>query len=111
MKTPIEMTAPDSTTTPSTISERAPIKQLSSMMVGPACKGSNTPPIPTPPDKCTFLPICAQEPPRRRSPPRHAGGGERIRPPAALFQRSLVEEIEGARRHQFIVIDAKGQQH
>ena len=47
---------------PSTTSDRAPMKQLSSMMVGPACIGSSTPPIPTPPDRCTFLPICAQEP-------------------------------------------------
>ena len=38
------------TITPSTISERAPIKQLSSMIVGLACIGSNTPPIPAPPD-------------------------------------------------------------
>ena len=38
------------------------MKQLSSMMVGLACSGSSTPPMPTPPDKCTFLPIWAQEP-------------------------------------------------
>ena len=30
---------------------RAPIKQSSSMITGPACKGSSTPPIPTPPDR------------------------------------------------------------
>ena len=60
--TPIEITEPSRTITPSTISERAPIKQLSSIIVGVACSGSNTPPIPTPPDKCTFLPICAHEP-------------------------------------------------
>ena len=35
--------------------------QLSSMMVGLACSGSSTPPMPTPPDRCV-LPICAQEP-------------------------------------------------
>ena len=34
MKTPIEITAPSPTITPSTTSERAPMKQLSSMMVG-----------------------------------------------------------------------------
>ena len=34
MNTPIEITAPAPTTTPSTISERAPMKQSSSMMVG-----------------------------------------------------------------------------
>ncbi len=38
------------------------MKQLSSMMTGPACSGSSTPPMPTPPDRCTFLPIWAQEP-------------------------------------------------
>jgi hypothetical protein len=38
------------------------MKQLSSMMVGPACIGSSTPPMPTPPLRCTFLPIWAQEP-------------------------------------------------
>ena len=38
------------------------MKQLSSMMVGLACKGSSTPPSPTPPDRCTFLPTCAQLP-------------------------------------------------
>ncbi len=38
------------------------MKQLSSMIVGFACSGSSTPPMPTPPDRCTFLPICAQEP-------------------------------------------------
>ena len=37
--------------TPSATSERAPIKQLSSIMTGSACKGSSTPPIPAPPDK------------------------------------------------------------
>ena len=38
------------TITPSAISALAPIKQLSSMIVGFACIGSNTPPIPAPPD-------------------------------------------------------------
>src|SRR3546814_18936061 len=32
------------------------------MMTGPACRGSRTPPIPTPPDKWTFLPSCAHDP-------------------------------------------------
>ncbi len=62
MNTPIEMTLFSSTMTPSTTSERAPMKQLSSMMTGFACSGSSTPPMPTPPDRCTFLPICAHEP-------------------------------------------------
>ena len=62
MKTPIDITEPSPTITPSTTSERAPMKQSSSMMVGLACSGSSTPPIPTPPERCTFLPIWAQEP-------------------------------------------------
>ena len=56
------ITLPRSTTTPSTTSERAPMKQSSSMIVGFACSGSSTPPMPTPPERCTFAPICAQEP-------------------------------------------------
>ena len=62
MNTPIEMTEPSSTTTPSATSERAPMKTLSSIITGPACKGSKTPPIPTPPEIWQFFPICAQEP-------------------------------------------------
>jgi hypothetical protein len=62
MNTPIEITEPCSTTTPSTISERAPMKQSSSMIVGAACSGSSTPPMPTPPERCTLRPICAHEP-------------------------------------------------
>ena len=62
MNTPIDITEPLPTITPSTTSERAPMKQSSSMMVGLACSGSSTPPMPTPPERCTFLPICAQEP-------------------------------------------------
>ena len=50
MYTPIDITAPSSTITPSAISDLAPIKQLSSIMTGVACKGSKTPPNPTPPD-------------------------------------------------------------
>ena len=38
------------------------MKQLSSMIVGLACSGSSTPPMPTPPDRWQFLPICAHEP-------------------------------------------------
>ena len=56
------ITLPCSTITPSTTSERAPMKQSSSMIVGLACSGSSTPPMPTPPDRCTRAPICAQEP-------------------------------------------------
>src|SRR6202035_2202653 len=60
--TPIASTAPLRTITPSATSDRAPIKQSSSMITGSACSGSNTPPMPTPPEMCTRLPICAQEP-------------------------------------------------
>ena len=38
------------------------MKQSSSMIVGAACSGSSTPPMPTPPERCTRLPICAQLP-------------------------------------------------
>ena len=38
------------------------MKQLSSMIVGFAWSGSSTPPMPTPPDRWTLRPICAQEP-------------------------------------------------
>ena len=51
MKTPIEITAPSPTITPSATSERAPMKQSSSMMVGLACSGSSTPPMPAPPER------------------------------------------------------------
>src|ERR1700680_5055657 len=55
MNTPIEITAPVSTITPSTISERAPMKQLSSMMVGLACSGSRGPAVAPPPDRVHVL--------------------------------------------------------
>src|ERR1700760_3004581 len=48
--------------TPSTTIAREPMKQLSSIITGAACTGSNTPPMPTPPLRCTCLPICAHEP-------------------------------------------------
>src|SRR5687768_5347918 len=55
-------TASFSTRTPSTTIHLDPIKQPSSIITGLACKGSSTPPMPTPPLKCTCLPICAQLP-------------------------------------------------
>ena len=55
-------TASRQTCAPSTTIEREPMKQLSSIMTGAACTGSNTPPIPTPPLRCTFFPIWAHEP-------------------------------------------------
>src|SRR4026208_519766 len=62
MKVPIASTEPSSTTTPSTTSERAPMKQLSSMIVGLACTGSSTPPMPTPPQRGTLRPVWAGGP-------------------------------------------------
>ena len=38
------------------------MKQSSSMITGPACSGSSTPPMPAPPEMWTLLPICAQLP-------------------------------------------------
>ena len=38
------------------------MKQSSSMITGSACSGSSTPPMPAPPEMCTFLPIWAQLP-------------------------------------------------
>ncbi len=58
----MDSTLPRSTITPSTTSERAPMKQSSSITTGLACNGSSTPPMPTPPDKWQLRPICAQEP-------------------------------------------------
>src|ERR1051325_11408025 len=55
-------TASFSTLTPSTTIQRLPIKQPSSIITGLACKGSSTPPMPTPPLRCTLLPIWAQLP-------------------------------------------------
>src|SRR5579862_5166425 len=60
--TPAPNTASRSTRTPSTTIEREPTNAPSSMMTGAACGGSSTPPIPTPPERCTFLPICAHDP-------------------------------------------------
>ena len=62
MNTPMDSTEPSRTITPSATSERAPMKQLSSMITGDACSGSSTPPMPAPPEIWQFLPICAQEP-------------------------------------------------
>ena len=48
--TPIDITEPFFTITPSATSDLAPMKQSSSIITGLACKGSNTPPIPAPPE-------------------------------------------------------------
>ena len=55
-------TLPSPTITPSATSLRAPMKQLSSMMVGAACNGSSTPPIPAPPEIWQLAPTWAQDP-------------------------------------------------
>ena len=55
-------TASRPTITPSTTIERDPMKAPSSTMTGWAWGGSSTPPIPTPPERCTSAPICAHEP-------------------------------------------------
>ena len=47
---------------PSTTMHLDPIKALSSIITGAACKGSKTPQIPTPPLRWTFFPIWAQLP-------------------------------------------------
>ena len=56
------ITAPSPTTTPSTTTARDPMNAPSSTMTGRAWGGSSTPPIPTPPERCTSAPICAHEP-------------------------------------------------
>src|SRR5580765_5531982 len=48
--------------TPSVTMQREPRKAPSSTITGFAPGGSSTPPIPTPPARCTFAPICAPEP-------------------------------------------------
>ena len=42
--------------------QREPMNAPSSTITGRAPGGSSTPPIPTPPARCTFAPICAPEP-------------------------------------------------
>ena len=58
----MDSTEPCRTTTPSATSARAPMKQSSSMITGPACSGSSTPPMPAPPEMWQRLPIWAQDP-------------------------------------------------
>ena len=50
------------TRAPPTTMQRDPIIASASTTTGTALGGSSTPPIPTPPDRCTFLPIWAPEP-------------------------------------------------
>src|SRR5205823_11865312 len=55
-------TAPTPTRTPSVRMQREPMNAPSSTITGRAPGGSRTPPIPTPPARCTSAPICAPEP-------------------------------------------------
>src|SRR6202043_1460902 len=54
--------APRRTLAPSTTMLRDPMNASSSITTGTAFGGSSTPPMPTPPDRWTFLPICAHDP-------------------------------------------------
>ena len=60
--TPAPTTASRSTIMPSTTMARDPTKHPSSMITGRAPGGSSTPPMPTPPERCTSAPIWAQLP-------------------------------------------------
>src|SRR3546814_14819521 len=53
---------PRSTRTDTLFPYRRSSDLSSSMIVGEACSGSSTPPMPTPPDRWQLAPICAQEP-------------------------------------------------
>ncbi len=59
---PAPSLAPRRTRAPSTTIDREPTKASSSMTTGTALGGSNTPPTPTPPERCTRLPIWPQDP-------------------------------------------------
>ena len=62
---PAPSTTPLPTRAPSATMQREPIIVSSPMITGAACGGSSTPPMPTPPERCTRSPICAHEPDRR----------------------------------------------
>src|SRR5213078_1444301 len=55
-------TAPAPTRTPSVRMHREPMNAPSSTITGRAPAGSSTPPIPTPPARCTSAPIWAPDP-------------------------------------------------
>lgn len=59
---PAPSLAPVRTRAPSTIIDREPTNASSSTTTGAAWAGSRTPPMPTPPDRWTFAPTCAQLP-------------------------------------------------
>ncbi len=60
--TPAPRIACSPTMQPSVTMQREPMKAPSSTITGRALTGSSTPPIPTPPARCTSAPICAHEP-------------------------------------------------
>ena len=60
--TPSPSTQPSPTRAPCVTMQRLPIVQSSPMITGAACGGSSTPPMPTPPERCTRSPICAHDP-------------------------------------------------
>ena len=57
-----DRTAPAPMRTPSVTMQREPRKAPSSTITGTALGGSSTPPMPTPPARCTSAPIWAHEP-------------------------------------------------
>ena len=59
---PAPSTTPFPTRAPSATMQRDPIIESSPTIIGAACGGSSTPPMPTPPERCTRSPICAHEP-------------------------------------------------
>ena len=59
---PAPSTTPLPTVAPSATMQREPITVSSPIITGAAFGGSRTPPMPTPPERCTRSPICAHEP-------------------------------------------------
>ncbi len=59
---PAPSTTPVPTRAPAATMQRDPIKVSSPTTIGTAPGGSSTPPMPTPPERWTFAPICAHEP-------------------------------------------------
>ena len=59
---PAPRVAPRRTRAPPTTMHRDPTNASSSTTTGTAFGGSSTPPMPTPPERWTFLPIWAAEP-------------------------------------------------
>src|SRR5215510_10844221 len=102
----MDRTEPSRTTTPSATSARAPMKQLSSTITGPACNGSSTPPIPAPPEMWQLRPIWAHEPTGHRA---EAGIAKAVVVPAGEFRRHLVPPrgMAGTARNGFHVVETE----